>query len=174
MRCDREPWQQLARISKATKSHFVIDASLFVRLRWDSLSIGTECDGATTKHFHAAAAQTGRMIVQPAGSPRVLDVADKRVLVTAGASDVGRAISGTAVSAGASVHITDVARTAVDEVSAKTSGPSTPMSSNCEVRTPLDPHGARRRQNAATLMRRSQRPCVAGRGHIWSGRRSKA
>jgi NAD(P)-dependent dehydrogenase (short-subunit alcohol dehydrogenase family) len=53
--------------------------------------------------------------VKPAGSPRIMDVRGKRVLVTAGASGIGRAIAEELSAGGADVHITDVAETALGE-----------------------------------------------------------
>jgi len=51
-----------------------------------------------------------------------LDVRDLRVLVTAGAGGIGRAIAEKFVLAGARVHVTDIVETAINEVVTSTSG----------------------------------------------------
>lgn len=52
-------------------------------------------------------------VVQPAASPRIMNVRGKRVLVTAGGAGIGRAIAEELSGAGALVHITDVSEAAL-------------------------------------------------------------
>lgn len=51
--------------------------------------------------------------MQPAGSSRTLNVRGKRVLVTAGAAGIGRAIAEELAAAGARVHVTDILESAI-------------------------------------------------------------
>lgn len=51
--------------------------------------------------------------MQDFGSPPALELRDKRVLVTAGGSGIGRAIAETFIAAGARVHVTDIAEHAL-------------------------------------------------------------
>lgn len=54
--------------------------------------------------------------------PRTLDLHGKTVLVTAGASGIGRAIAETMAGCGARVHITDVTKSDIDDVTAHVAG----------------------------------------------------
>lgn len=60
--------------------------------------------------------------MQSEGSLRTLDLRGKTVLVTAGASGIGKAIAETMVESGASVHITDVSQSDISTASAKATG----------------------------------------------------
>lgn len=57
-----------------------------------------------------------------AAVPRVIDVRGKRVLVTAGAAGIGRVIAQSFVSAGAQVHVTDIAEASLAETLAAVPG----------------------------------------------------
>ena len=56
--------------------------------------------------------------MNPKHSPPTLDLRGKRVLVTAGASGIGRAIAETLAESGARVHITDISAADIDAVTA--------------------------------------------------------
>lgn len=58
----------------------------------------------------------------PAGTPHAIDVRGKRVLVTAGAAGIGRAIAEQMAAAGAVVHITDISEAALAEVTSAVPG----------------------------------------------------
>lgn len=62
-----------------------------------------------------------------AGTPRAIDVRGKRVLVTAAAAGIGRAIAEELVAAGAEVHITDIRQTALADATSALPGLTTTL-----------------------------------------------
>lgn len=64
----------------------------------------------------------GEVLMPGVGGACMIDVRDLRVLVTAGAGGIGRAVAERFVAAGARVHITDVAADAIDETCASLPG----------------------------------------------------
>ena len=58
----------------------------------------------------------------PAGSPRIMEMRGRRVVVTAGAAGIGRAIAEELAAAGARVHVTDISEAAVADAVASVPG----------------------------------------------------
>src|SRR5271165_549432 len=83
-------------------------------------------DSRQVTYLHAAAnarvAGGGKQAMGLAVQSYVIGVRDLRVLVTAGASGIGRAIAEAFVSGGSQVHITDISEAAINDAVTKIAG----------------------------------------------------